>query len=113
MQSKEEIKLVLDKLIGQKVLGLKYDFLNSNISINFKNDVEILFDDCLIVYDLGIVGAVIKDVSLSAGLGMVLEIKQFSDTENYHYCTLSRGFNDLSEKREIRLSFKKVQLIDD
>lgn len=99
----------LKKTIGLIVKGVTNNFLKSEVVIYFENEKSITFYDCALVYDSGIVGVQIGDYSNDAGLGMKLELTKITkESEEYFFCTLSRDFKDYENKKEIRISYKRV-----
>lgn len=109
-----EVEIILKSFIGLRVIGLVHNYSNRSVTVCFDQGKNLLFNDCQLVYDLGIIGNVIKDISSSAGLGMVLELRKLNiEPENYSYCTLSKGFENIVNKQEIRISFSSCVLTED
>jgi len=107
----DKIDSILKNIIGIKVTGLIHNYSDRTLTLLLGDNRRLIFYECQLIYDLGIIDCIIGDVSKSAGLGIVLELKRLNiNPEEYIYCTISKGFDDIENKREIIICFKSCSL---
>lgn len=111
MLEEERLDNALEKIVGLTVKGVMTNFIKKEVLICFENEKSILFSGCALVYDLGIIGCCIGNVSSSAGLGMKQELNKVTKkSEEYFFCSLSRDFKDYKNKNEIRISYRQIKI---
>ena len=96
----------LDSIIGLMVTGVINNYMDRTLTLTLNNDERLIFFDCKLIFDLGITGHKIGEISSDAGLGMALELKKYSiDPNAYQMCSISKDFNDYMNKNEIRIAY--------
>lgn len=102
---------IIEEILNKRVTRVYHNYNEKSMTIYFEENLIVHFHDCVIVFDLGIIGHIITYVSINGTLGMVSEIKRYKlNPEDYEYILLSRDINDFENKNEIVISYKRVQV---
>lgn len=100
-----------NQILNKRVVGICHSYVEQSIRINFEDRTSIIFNSCVIAFDLGIVGHVVSFVSFTGTLGMTLELKKMNkDPDEYNYIILSRDIKDIENKNELLISYKSVKI---
>lgn len=99
-----------EKILNNKIVGIYHNYIEQSLKIRFENKTAIIFYECAVVFDLGIIGHIVSYVSQTGTLGMSFEIKKMNqDPSDYHFIILSRDINDIDKKNELVISYKTMQ----
>jgi len=98
-------------LLNKKVNGIYHDYVNRSLHIYLDDKIHIIFYNCAIIFDLGIIGHFITYVSCTGTLGMALELKRIKENPDDYSCILlSRDIKDITNKNEILISYKEFKI---
>jgi hypothetical protein len=102
---------ILKKILDKRVSKIYHNYIEKSLIIYFDEDFIVQFYDCVIVFDLGIIGHTITYASLTGTLGMSFELKRLKhNPDDYNCIILSRDIKDYENKNEMVISFKDLQL---
>lgn len=102
---------ISEAVLNKKVVGIYHNYKAKILSITLEGGLLVEFSDCVIVFDLGIVGFVITYISDTGTLGMTLELKKINENpDDYNYIIMSRDIKDFQNKNEIVISYKEVSI---
>ena len=101
----------LNSIVGLTVTRVINNYVEKTLTLYLDNDTSVIFFDCKLIFDLGIIGHKIGEVSSCAGLGMTLELNKYLiDSNDYQTCSISRNFSDFLNKNEIRIAYKHYEI---
>jgi hypothetical protein len=102
---------VSELLLHKRITVIGHDYKNNSLRMILENHKSIIFYDCALIFDLGIIGHIISFVSFSGTLGMALELKRIGENpDDYNYILLSRDIEDTKNKNEILISYKDLEI---
>lgn len=103
---------ISEKILNKKVVGIYNNFIEQTLELSFEDNCIIKFNQCAIVFDLGIVGHTVSFISFNGTLGIALELKKMKlNPEEYNYLLISRDIEDYENKNELLISYKKLEVI--
>ncbi|GEN72148.1 hypothetical protein [Chryseobacterium lathyri] len=102
---------IISKFTDKKIIGIVHDYYKNRLTINFDNNLNIIFEDCVLAFDSGVIKQIISFISFSGTLGMTLELKSMGlDPEKYNFIIFSKDITDYENKSELKIAYKKVKI---
>lgn len=100
----------LQKINNKRIISIIHNYLEKSLKINFEDNESIIFNDCALTIDTGIIGHTISYVANTGTLGMGLELKRMNqDPDDFNFVILSRDIKDMEQKNELLISYKQME----
>lgn len=100
---------IISKFTNLKIVGIIHNYYENRLTINFENNLNITFEDCVLVFDSGVINHIISFIAFSGTLGMTLELKSMGvNPDEYNFIILSKDITDYENKRELKIVYKNI-----
>lgn len=102
---------ILSEIIGLTVEGIHHDYVKKDTGILLEGSIMLLFKDCVLVYDGGIIGdKIIYASEYSGEMGFVLDFRERKlNVEDYKFAIL-KGAEDEFPRHQIRIAYKSIEV---
>ncbi|AFK03010.1 hypothetical protein Emtol_1868 [Emticicia oligotrophica DSM 17448] len=107
------MKNIFEEFIGLKVHAMIHYYNQNKLSISFENTNKYLvFHDCPLVFDSGIIGKIVKNLNDYKGeMSFVIVFREMNlDVDEYNFFLIKGDGGKEHFQNEIRIAYKTIEV---